>query len=76
MLLSRVSQLRNSREFGNVALAGSRPSVWKEGPEITSVPSLQEPFWNGGMPHLCGAADPSFIPESLLDPPSLGRGWV
>lgn len=54
MLLSGVSQLRNSREFGNVALAGSRPSVWKERPEITSLPSLEEPFWSSTMPHFCG----------------------
>lgn len=73
MLLSRVSQLRNSREFGNVALAGSGPSVWKEGPEITSLASLQESFWSGGMSHLCGAADLSSIPENLLNPPSLER---
>lgn len=78
MLLSRVSQLRNSREFGNVALAGSGPSVWREGPVITSLPSLQEQTGMVGccMLHLCGAADPSSIPENLLDPPFLGRGWV
>lgn len=62
--------------------------IWKHGPGWIRALSVEGRArdhqssqsagadWNGGMLHLCGAADPSSIPESLLDPPSLGRGWV
>lgn len=67
MLLSRVSQLRNSREFGNVALAGSGPSVWKEGPVITSLPSLRE---QTGVVECC------IFLRQLMPAPSQKACWI
>lgn len=45
--------------------------MWKEGPEVARLPSLEEPFWSNGILYLCGAADPSSIPKSLFVLPLL-----
>lgn len=67
----QVSQLSNSREFGNTALAGSGPSVWEGRDGLRALvrwpPWLARalPFQSGERLWRCGGAGPSSLLESL-----------
>lgn len=67
----RVSQLSNSREFGNTALAGSGPSVWEGRDGLRALvrwsPRLARAlsFQGGERLWLCGEAGPGSVLESL-----------
>lgn len=73
-----VSQLSNSREFGNAALAGSGPSVWEGRDGLRALvrcsPRLARAlsFPSGERLWLCGGAGPGSALESLS---VAGRSW-
>lgn len=67
----RVSQLSNSREFGNTALVGSGPLVWEGRDRLRALvhwsPWLAEAlrFQSGERLWFCGRDGPGSVRESL-----------